>query len=55
MKIIMDREDLDVSKYEQAIKKVYPFLSDKFIKDLTYELYVFCQRLAKEKIVFHTK
>jgi hypothetical protein len=40
----MIREELDLSKYEKQIKRVYPFLSDEFVKELTEELYEMCER-----------
>jgi len=40
----MISDERDLSKYENQIKRVYPFLSDLFVKELTLELYEMCER-----------
>lgn len=36
--------DISLQKYEQEMKKLYPFLNDDEIKDLTYEMYQVLKR-----------
>lgn len=38
----MIKVERDLSKYEKQIKRVYPFLSDEFVRELTEELYEMC-------------
>ena len=48
------RLEKDLSKYEKQIKRVYPFLSDEFVKDLVDELYGMCERCCKLEFKYNS-
>jgi len=41
--MIREKIEIDLSPYEELIKKQYPFLTDIEVKDLTTELYKFLE------------